>query len=196
MQLHLLFIIVLGIISIVGLTFIVERGLALRWRKVIPTAIETAADATDNEKQIQQLIQACDTNPSPISRLLKSAYTHRNLPREENVDALEIRARHEVTLMERGLVLLEIVVGVAPLLGLVGTIAGLIILFGAVGEDGLAKSNVVAEGIATALQATLMGLLTAIPSLIAWSYYNKKIETLSVEMETICDKFVRRLYRK
>jgi biopolymer transport protein ExbB len=196
MQLHLLFIIVLGIISIVGLTFIVERGLALRWRKVIPADVENAADNTDNEKQIQQLIQACDTHPSPISRLLKSAYTHRNLPREENVDALEIRARHEVTLMERGLVLLEIVVGVAPLLGLVGTIAGLIILFGAVGEDGLAKSNVVAEGIATALQATLMGLLTAIPSLIAWSYYNKKVETLSVEMETICDKFVRRLYRK
>jgi len=193
---HLVFIAILGLISIVGLTFIVERGLALRWRKVIPQEVESAADASTNAKDHQRLLKLCEANPSPTSRLLKTAYDHRDLAREENVDALEIRARHEVTLLERGLVILEIVVGIAPLLGLVGTIAGLIILFGAVGEDGLTDSERVAEGIATALQATLMGLLTAIPSLIAWSYYNKKVETLAVEMETICDKFTRRLYRK
>jgi biopolymer transport protein ExbB len=193
---HLVFIVILGLISIVGLTFIVERGLALQWRKVIPPDVESAADASANAKDFKNLLKVCESSPSPTSRLLKTAYDHRDLSREENVDALEIRARHEVTLLERGLVILEIVVGVAPLLGLVGTIAGLIILFGAVGEDGLTDSDRVAEGIATALQATLMGLLTAIPSLIAWSYYNKKVETLAVEMETICDKFIRRLYRK
>lgn len=193
---HIVFIAILGLISIVGLTFIVERGLALRWRRVIPPEVESAADASASGKDLQPLLKVCEATPSPTSRLLKTAYDHRDLTREENVDALEIRARHEVTLLERGLVVLEIVVGVAPLLGLVGTIAGLILLFSAVGEDGLTDSERVAEGIATALQATLMGLLTAIPSLIAWSYYNKKVETLAVEMETICDKFVRRLYRK
>ena len=111
------------------------------------------------------------------------------------MDALEIRARYEVTRLERGLVILEIVVGIAPLLGLVGTIFGLIILFGGLGEAGLSDNSVLAEGIALALNATLLGLMTAIPSLIAWSYYNKKVETLAVEMETICDEFIRQLYR-
>jgi biopolymer transport protein ExbB len=96
--------------------------------------------------------------------------------------------------LERGLVILEIVVGIAPLLGLVGTIYGLILLFGNLGQTGLNDNTTLARGIALALNATLLGLMTAIPSLVAWSYYNKKIETLTVEMETICDEFVRRQY--
>jgi biopolymer transport protein ExbB len=102
-----------------------------------------------------------------------------------------------VVRLERGLVILEIVVGIAPLLGLVGTIYGLIMLFGELGTVTAAAddSSRLASGIATALYATLLGLLTAIPSLIAWSYYNKKVETLTVEMETICDEFIRRHYR-
>jgi biopolymer transport protein ExbB len=53
-----------------------------------------------------------------------------------------------------------------------------------------------AKGIGLILNATLMGLLIAIPALIFWSYYNKKVETMAVEMETICDEFLRRQYRK
>ena len=52
-----------------------------------------------------------------------------------------------------------------------------------------------AKGIAIALNTTLMGLLIAIPSLVAWSYYTKMVETLAVEMETLCDEFLRRQYR-
>jgi biopolymer transport protein ExbB len=138
----------------------------------------------------------CEQNPSPISRLLLLADRHLNLPREDNAAAVQTRARHEVVQLERGLVILEIVVGIAPLLGLVGTIYGLIILFGGLGEAGLGEENTtLARGIALALNATLLGLLTAIPSLIAWSYYNKKVETLAVEMETLCDEFLRQHYR-
>jgi len=192
---HQLFIVILILTSIVGLTFIIERGLALRWRRVIPREIETATENCRAKKDVGALLEVCEAHPSPISRLLLKAHEHRAWPREENVDALEIRARYEVTRLERGLVILEIVVGIAPLLGLVGTIYGLIILFGGLGEAGLSDNSVLAEGIALALNATLLGLMTAIPSLIAWSYYNKKVETLAVEMETICDEFIRRLYR-
>ena len=52
-----------------------------------------------------------------------------------------------------------------------------------------------AQGISTALYATLLGLLVAIPALIAWSYYSKKVENLTVEMETLCDEFLRRHYK-
>jgi biopolymer transport protein ExbB len=192
---HQFFIVILVLASIVGLTFIIERGLALRWKRVIPTAVEAAAEACHTPKDLPMLAQICQQHPSPISRLLLAAQAHLAWPKEENADALEIRARHEVVRLERGLVVLEIVVGIAPLLGLVGTIYGLILLFGDLGQSGLTDNNTLAKGIALALNATLLGLLTAIPSLIAWSYYHKKVETLTVEMETICDEFLRRQYR-
>jgi biopolymer transport protein ExbB len=187
-------IIVLVLASVVGLTFIVERGLALRTQKVIPTEIEAALEACRKPDDVPKLRRACEQYPSPISRLLLLADRHRSWPKAENVGALETSARHEVSKLERGLVVLEIVVGIAPLLGLVGTIYGLIILFGGMGDVGSADSSYVARGIATALNATLLGLLTAIPSLIAWSYYSKKVERFAVEMAALCENFLRTQY--
>ena len=88
----------------------------------------------------------------------------------------------------------EIVVGIA-LLGLVGTIYGMMTLFGGLGESGLGDNAVLARGISLILRFTMAGLLIAIPSLIAWNYYSKKVEILAVEMETICADFLRRQYQ-
>lgn len=192
---ELIIIILLLATSLVGVTFIVERGLSLRWKKVVPPEVENAVANCLQPSDLPMLRRTCEQNPSPLSRLLLLADKNRDWPREENVDGLQTRARYEVARLERGLVLLEIVVGIAPLLGLVGTIYGLIMIFGGMGEAALADSSYLSKGIATALHATLLGLLTAIPSLIAWSYYSKKVETLAVEMETLCDEFLRRQYR-
>src|SRR6266511_549678 len=116
--------------SIVGLTFIIERGLALRWKKVIPPELEDAVERCRSKEDLDGLHVVCDRQPSALSRLLMIAAEHLNWPKAENADAIQTRARHEVAQLERGLVVLEIVVGIAPLLGLVGTIHGLITLFG------------------------------------------------------------------
>ena len=191
---ELFIIAVLLLASVVGLTFIVERGLALRAQKVIPTEIEAALETCRSHDDVPMLKRICEQHPSPLSRLLLLADKHRSWPRAENIGALETSARHEVSKLERGLVILEIVVGVAPLLGLVGTIYGLIILFGGMTDAGLGDSKEVAKGIAVALNSTLLGLLTAIPSLIAWSYYNKKVERFAVEMAALCENFLRTQY--
>jgi len=70
----------------------------------------------------------------------------------------------------------------------------LIALFAGLGTTGLGDNNVLANGIALALNATLLGLITAIPSLVAWSYYNKKVESHAVKMASLCDGFLRQLY--
>lgn len=182
--------------SIVALAFIIERGLALRWANVIPPEIEKTLANCISSAKTDSLQQACQANPSALSRLLLAALDHLTWDKEENTDALQTQARHEVLQLERGVVVLEIVVGIAPLLGLVGTIHGLIALFGDLGREGLSNNLVVARGIGIALNTTLMGLLIAIPSLIAWSYFNKKIEQLTVEMERLCDEFLRCQYRR
>ena len=142
------------------------------------------------------LRRVCQQHKSPMSRLLLQATDHLDWPKDENVDAVQTRARQEIARLERGLVVLEITVGIAPLLGLVGTIAGMMTLFGGIGKTGLPEASLLAKGIATILNATLMGLLIAIPSLVFWSYYSKKVEMIAVEMESLCDEFVRRQYRE
>jgi biopolymer transport protein ExbB len=187
---------VLILTSIVGLAFIIERGLALRRRRVVPPEIEAAIESCHAPEDVAMLRQMCQQHNSALSRLLIEAVDHLKWPKAENVDALQTRARHEIARLERGLVVLEIIVGIAPLLGLVGTIAGMMTLFGDIGQTGLTEASRLAQGIALILNATLMGLLIAIPSLIFWSYYSKKVETIAIEMESLCDEFIRRQYRR
>jgi biopolymer transport protein ExbB len=182
--------------SIVGLTFIVERGLALRWRKVVPPEIEAAVRSCQTSEDLAMLGRVCHQYPSPMSQLLLLAAEHLDWAKADTMDAMQARARHEVTRLERGLVVLEIIVGIAPLLGLVGTIIGMMGLFRNIGQQGLNEAAPLAQGIALILNTTLMGLLIAIPSLVFWSYYSKKVETIAIEMETLCDEFIRRQYRE
>ena len=188
-------IIALIVTSIICVTFIVERGLALREKHVIPQPISDAVMSYNSGRDLQVLRTICTQNASPLSRLLLFSADHLDQSKEETIALLETRARHEITHLERGLVILEIIVGIAPLMGLVGTIYGLIILFGGLGQNAAAQSAEFARGISTALNATLLGLLIAIPSLIAWSYYTRRVETYAVRMEGLCDEFLRKHYR-
>ena len=187
---------ILILTSVVGLTFIIERGIALRWRRVVPVEIEAAVESCQTPEDVPMLKRVCQQHNSPASRLLVLAAEHLHWPKADNVEAIQTRARHEMARLERGLVVLEIIVGIAPLIGLVGTIAGMMSLFGGIGKTGVPEASKLANGIALILNATLMGLLIAIPSLIFWSYYTKKVETLAVEMEALCDEFVRRQYQE
>ncbi len=181
--------------SVVGLAFIVERSLALRWSKVVPPAITEALTACRTRADVDVLRRVCAQKPSPLGRLLTLAADHLDWPKTDNVDTIQSAARHEIVRLERGIVVLEIIVGIAPLLGLVGTIAGMMTVFGDLGQAGLNDAAKLAQGISLILRATLIGLLIAIPALIAWSYFSKKVEVLAVEMEALCDDFIRRQYQ-
>ncbi|HNQ89340.1 MAG TPA: MotA/TolQ/ExbB proton channel family protein [Verrucomicrobiota bacterium] len=189
------FMFALVLTSVVSVAFIIERGLALRRGKVAPPGLEAALERFQPGEDLNNLKLLCQQQSSSLGRLVLTGIEHLHWPKADNADCLQTRARHEVVQLERGLVVLEVIVGIAPLLGLVGTLHGLITLFGDLGRTGLADNSVVARGIAIALNTTLMGLLIAIPTLIAWSYFTKKVESLAVEMETLLDEFLRRQYR-
>jgi biopolymer transport protein ExbB len=188
--------VLLFVTSVVGLAFIVERGLALRWRRVVPSAVEAAVASCQAPEDVPMLRRVCEQHKSPTSRLLLLAAEHLDWPKAEALDAIQTRARQEMARLERGLVVLEIIVGIAPLLGLVGTILGMMTAFGNVGNAGQIDPAKLALGISLILRATLFGLLIAIPSLVFWSYYSKKVESIAIEMESLCDEFLRRQYRE
>ena len=185
----------LGLTSVVCLAVIVWRGWMLRWNKVVPPPLAESLTECRSREDVKAVRSLCEEYPSPLSRLIRLTSDRLEWPKDDNMDALETAARHEVVHLERGLVVLEVIVGIAPLLGLVGTIAGMMTVFGDLGQTGLNDAAKLAQGIALILRATLAGLLIAIPSLIFWSYFSKKVEVLAVEMETLCDEFLRRQYR-
>jgi biopolymer transport protein ExbB len=157
--------------------------------------VQHAVEFYKSADQLPQLQKACTDNPSTAGRLILFSSQHLDYSRVENAELIETRARHEVAQLERGLVVLEILIGIAPLLGLVGTIYGLITLFGSMSSVTGVDSVKFAQGISTALYATLLGLMVAIPALIGWSYFSKKVENLTVEMEALCDEFLRKHYQ-
>tara|TARA_B100000614_G_scaffold251056_1_gene262134 strand:+ start:108 stop:836 length:729 start_codon:yes stop_codon:yes gene_type:complete len=182
--------------SVISLFLIVERGLALRQSVIIPFRVVELQGICKTEENLLTLRTTANKIQSPYSRLIACAIDHLHLTREENMEMLQTRARSEVARMERGIVVLEIITGIAPLLGLVGTIFGLITLFQGMGVEASAEQTALfSQGISIALKATLLGLVVAIPSLIGWSYFNRKVETLAIEMENLCDQFLYEQYR-
>lgn len=177
-------------LSVISLTLILERGWLLRRSRIMPPALLAVLTTADP----QSLRATCAAAPSPLALLVLSVLDHLGWPKSENLAALEVRARREVTRMERGLFVLEVIVGIAPLIGLVGTINGIIPLFVDFGKAIGGDYSLLAKGIGAALNKTLVGLMVAIPTLVAWSYFNKKVEVLAVELEGHCDDLVRRHY--
>ena len=178
------------VLSVVAVGFILERGWALRGNMIRPLPL-TSALGTASAEDLRAIALS---RPSPLARLVILMLDHRDWSKIDNAEAVQVLARQEVALMERGLVILEIIVGIAPLLGLVGTIYAIIPIFADFGRAVTGDNALLAQGIAAALNKTLAGLMVAIPALVAWSYYNKRVELLSVELEGLCDGLLRRLY--
>jgi biopolymer transport protein ExbB len=181
---------VLAGMSVVSVAFILERAWALRRARVMPPSLASMVGSAD----ASTLRGACQAQPSPLARLVTAILDHLGEPKDDNMASLQVQARREVLGLERGLVALEIIVGIAPLLGLVGTVYGIIPLFGDFGKAVSGDNTLIAKGIGVALNKTLLGLMVAIPSLVAWSYFNKKVEVLAVELEVLCDAVLRRHY--
>ncbi|MEM9446571.1 MAG: MotA/TolQ/ExbB proton channel family protein [Verrucomicrobiota bacterium] len=143
----------------------------------------------------EKLAEMTGPGRSTLARLVRVSLEHLPWSRSENVEAVQTQARTEVIRMEKGLVVLEIVTGIGPLLGLLGTVSALITIFGNIGDVGLGDQGMaIARGISEALNTTVAGLVVAIPSLIAHSYYSRKIESMMMEMESLTMDLIAKFY--
>jgi biopolymer transport protein ExbB len=181
--------------SIVSLTTIILRVLALREKHVIPLTIVNEMERLVPGASPERLMRMVHHDVSSVSRIVRVAMANLRWPRSENVEAVQTRARHEMVRLERGLVVLEVIVGIAPLIGLIGTVSGLIHVFASLGlSAGSADAKRIALGISEALSTTIFGLGIAVPSLIGFVYFSKKVEVLSVEMESLVTDLLGKLY--
>jgi biopolymer transport protein ExbB len=191
------FMVPLLLCSVVSVAVIVLRALALRRDIVMPPLIEREVEAIQpgDEDAANRLARLVRHDRSTLARIIQVGLNHLNWPKSENMEAVQTRARHEIVRMESGIFVLEIIVGIAPLLGLLGAVSGLISVFAAFGADSAAQDpHGIAKGISEALSTTIVGLAIAIPSLIAYSYFSKKVETMAAEMESLIADLLAKCY--
>jgi biopolymer transport protein ExbB len=181
--------------SIVAVTTIILRTIALRERNVLPLVIESEIERLAPGASPERLARIVAHDPSALARIARVALQHLRWPRSENVEFVQTRGRYEMVRLEKGLIVLEIITGIAPLIGLIGTVSGLVHVFSGLGlSTGASDTKSVALGISEALNCTIFGLSIAVPSLIGFSYFSKKVENMSVEMETLVTELISKCY--
>ena len=171
------------ICSILSLAIILERLWFLRTRRVIPTQLVARVRAWDEAGALDANILDKLRAGSPLGRILAAGLANRHQDREVMKESIEEVGRHEVHDLERFLNALGTIAVITPLLGLLGTVIGMIKVFEVITALGIGDPGVLAEGISEALITTATGLTIAIPSLMFYRYFRGRVEALVVTME-------------
>jgi biopolymer transport protein ExbB len=169
--------------SIVAAAIILERFWTLQDKRVVPPELTQRVKQLIDANQINDKVIAALEQNSALGKLLASALANRHRSREFIMDRLEDSGRHIVHELERFLSTLGTIAGVSPLLGLLGTVTGIIKSFNAIQAGGMGDPRALSGGIAEALIATAAGLCVAIPALIGYRVLRSKVERIAVEME-------------
>ncbi len=182
--------------AIIAMGIILERFWTLQQKRVIPEDLTSKVwgwvkkDQLD-QGQIQTLYQG-----SALGQILAAGLINRDYERAVMKDSIEETGRHVVHELQRYLDTLGTVAAISPLLGLLGTVIGMVKVFAAITTHGVGNPTVLAGGIAEALITTAAGLTVAIPALIGYRFYSSRVDTLVVDMEKEAIKLVEALHRR
>jgi biopolymer transport protein ExbB len=182
--------------AIIAMGIILERFWTLQQKRVIPDDLTSKVwgwvkKEQLDQKQIQTLHQG-----SALGQILAAGLINRDRKRAVMKDSIEDTGRHVVHELERYLETLGTIAAVSPLLGLLGTVIGMVKVFAAITAHGVGNPTVLAGGISEALITTAAGLSVAIPALIGYRYYRNRVDTLVVDMEKEAIKLVEALHRR
>ena len=182
--------------SIAAVGILLERLWTLQRKRVLPEdLIKKVSDLAEKNQVTPKVIEALEKN-SPLGRVLAAALANRDRGREIMMERVQDTGRHVVHELERFLNSLGTIASISPLLGLLGTVTGIIRAFNAVMLGGMGDPRMLAGGISEALVTTAGGLAVAIPAFIAYRYLRGKVERIVIEMEKIAVAFADSLHPK
>jgi len=182
------------ICSVIALAVILERIVSLRRSRIMRSELIEVIEAVRGPEDIPIIYNRCNAIQGPFSNIIKRTISNTHLSREEKVLDIQATGRQEARALERMLVVLEIITAITPLLGLLGTVLGMSQVFDVISEVGLGQTKAFSGGIAQALRTTIIGLGVAIPSLIAYSSFDKKVDNLILEMEKYSMSLLNKMY--
>ena len=168
--------------SILAVTLIIERGISLQRKKVLPERLlDEVLRLHKGRAATPEMVQKLEAS-SPLGRVFATGLRQEQAPRELMKEAMEETGRAVAHDLEKYLNALGTLATVSPLMGLFGTVVGMIEIFGASAPSG-ANPQQLAHGISVALYNTALGLVVAIPALIAYRHYRARVDSYVVEME-------------
>jgi biopolymer transport protein ExbB len=181
------FYLVLFVFSMISLTVGLERLFNLRREKMMPTALVTQLDqrvqaGRDTPDNLRALAEASD---SPLGRVLRDAMLRAGRPLAEVEKGIEDSMAREVLVLRAKQRPLSVMANVGPLVGLFGTVVGMIFAFQVASQAGLGKAEMLAKGIYLALLTTAIGLTIAVPCMLVLAYLNARIDRYVVEMDSV-----------
>lgn len=166
------------IASLISMTVIIERGVF--WRRLRKQAVDTAILQHVATGNLAQASKMAEESSHPVARVLSAGLESRH---HAPGMAMEAAAQGELPRLRAYLPMLDTIITLAPLLGLLGTITGMISAFGIVSEAGLGQPTAITGGIAEALIATATGLCVALITLLPYNYFRVKVDRLTERME-------------
>ncbi len=180
--------------SILSLAVVIERLYHLYRAKIDTREFMDRIANILRKNRMREALQMCEATPGPIAHILKAGILKHGRPRQEIKEAIEDAALHEIPRLERNLGILATVAHIAPLLGLLGTVTGMVRCFQLVQEKSVTLSPVnpgdLAGGIWEALLTTVTGLLVAIPAFVAYNYLVSRVDGFILDMERSATELV------
>ena len=179
--------------SVLALAIVIERAFCLRKKNVLVAEIVSAIEKIESVEDIKVAERICEANPGPFANIVLVALNNRDLVIDELKDAILDQGRQEIRTLERGIVALETIAAAAPLLGLMGTVLGMIKVFNVISEQGIGQASVLSGGISEALITTVTGLAVGIPALVAYNFLTNKAESLVLDIEKYSSGLLRNI---
>ncbi len=184
----------LAIASLITVTIIFERLIMLRKKKIVIPEILNIVDQFKSENDINLAKNICQKYKGPLPNLIQLGLENNDLERGEIKELIEDQGRQEVRKLEKGLGILETVAAIAPLMGLLGTVLGMIKVFAVIKEQGIGQASALSGGISEALITTVTGLFIGIPALIFFNYFSYKAENFVLDIEKYTDRLLQKLH--
>ncbi len=170
--------------SVLALAIIIERFYSLHRAQINTQAFMARIREVLKRNKIMEAIQVCEDTPGPIAQILKAGILKYDRGKEEIKEAIDDAGRHEVPRLEKYFNVLSTIIAVAPLLGFLGTVSGMIRAFMSIQEKGGAVNpGDLASGIWAALLTTAAGLSVAIPILVVYNYLVSRVDGFVLDME-------------
>lgn len=173
----------IGICSVIALATFFERTWALRRVRVVPEFLSVQLMLLLKEKRWDDALILCRAQPVALARLVEVALEVRHAPRGVIKERLEEVGRREAAEMERWIPVVGTIAAITPLLGLLGTVGGMILTFQVIQQQGLGDAGSLAGGISQALVTTFAGLSVGIPAVVANRYLLSRVDGLLIELE-------------
>jgi biopolymer transport protein ExbB len=183
----------LGLCSILGLAVVIEKSFSLRRRKVIVPEIVNVLENIRGSEDVGLALSICEKHEGPFANIIRAGLENRNLPKEEIKEALGDQGRQEVRTLEKGLVVLETVAAIGPLLGLFGTVLGIFKVFNVISALGVGQAQAFSSGLSEAIITTIVGLAIGIPAVVFHNFFTNKAETLVLEIEKYSSALVKKV---